>query len=126
MAQQAPWRDGLAEVRAWCADVRRAARPEGGCGRGDGASRRFDTDRLDAIVARLERIQDLPGGSEKPLRELIGDTPDREIAPGVTGWGIYEDLTRVWTVLVSAPWTAAALTAASGAGSLLGPLGTAI
>lgn len=126
MAQQAPWGDGHAEVAAWLADVRVRARPEGGFGRGDGTARTFDTSRLDTVVARLGRLASILGDSGKPLRELLGDTPDRELEPGWSGWDVYEDLTRAWTVLVSAPWEASALQADRGSGSLLGPLGRAI
>lgn len=123
MAQQAPWHDGHAEVSAWLSDVRRNARPEGGFGRGDGAARTFDATRLDAVAARLAGLEARLGG-EKPLRESLGDAPDREVAPGCTGWTLYEDLVRSWTVLVSAPFPAAALQ--SDDGPLLGPLGRAI
>ena len=123
MAQQAPWSDGHAEVAAWLADVRSRARPEGGFGRGEGAARTFDAAHLDAVVARLARLE-AALGRDKPLRELLGDTPDREVAPGYDGWKIYEDLVRAWTVLVSAPIPAAALQADGG--GLLGPLGRAI
>ena len=126
VAQQAPWRDGHAEVSAWLADVRRAARPEGGFGRGDGDARRFDAARLDAVAARLSRAASAFGRDDVPLRELAGEDPDREVTPGWTGWDAYEDLVRVWTVLVSPPWPDAALTADAGPAALLGPLGRSI
>lgn len=126
MAQQAPWRDGFAEVSAWLDDVRRNARPEGGFGRGEGEARVFDAKALDVVAARLGRLSAILGAADKPLRELLGDTPDRELEAGWTGWDVYEDLVRAWTVLVSPPWPAPALTGDEGRDTLLGPLGRAI
>ncbi|HVO29373.1 MAG TPA: hypothetical protein VMV18_01500 [bacterium] len=103
IAQQAPLEEGMREVRPWLADVRARALPEGGFGRGDGAARRFDAALLDATAARLEKARAELGGT-KALREMLGDTPDRPVA-GVDGWTLYEDLVRVWTGIVSAPWT---------------------
>lgn len=125
-AQQAPWRDGFDELRKWCDDVRRTAKPEGGFGRGDGDARRFDAARLELALTRLERLTNAIGDRGKPLRELLGDRPDEEWERGYSSWDVYEDLTRAWTILVSAPWPDAALTALDGAGALLGPLGKEI
>jgi hypothetical protein len=126
MAQQAPWHDGWLEVSAWLDDVRRNARPEGGFGRGDGGARVFDVKALDVAAARLGRLTAILGADDKPLRDLLGETPDRELEPGWTGWNVYEDLVRAWTVLVSPSWPEAALTGDEGGAALLGPLGRAI
>lgn len=126
VAQQAPWRDGFLEIRAWLDDVREHARPEGGFGRGDLETRTFDAAALDRAAARLASLSAALGGDEKPLRELLGEAPERELAPGYTGWDVYEDLVRSWTVLVSPPWPAWALTGDEGRTTLLGPLGRAI
>ena len=126
MAQQAPWSDGFGELSAWLADVRQSARPEGGFGKDDLESRRFDVESLDRVAARLGRLGALLGRDDKPLRDLLGDTPDRELEPGWNGWNVYEDLVRSWTVLVSPVWPAAALTGEGGHSTLLGPLGRAI
>lgn len=126
MAQQAPWHDGFLEVRAWLEDVRESARPEGGFGRGELEERTFDTDALDRTVARLGRLTATFGRDDKPLMELLGGTPERELEPGYTGWDVYEDLVRAWTVLVSPPWPGWALTGDEGRTTLLGPLGRAI
>lgn len=125
-AQQAPWHDGFAELSAWLADVRRSARVEGGFGRGDFDERRFDFESLDRLAARLGRLSGILGAEDKPLRDLLGDTPDRELEPGWNAWDLYEDLVRAWTVLVSPPWPAWALTGEEGRSTLLGPLGRAI
>lgn len=124
-AQQAPFKDGMVELRAWAADVRAAARPETGFGREDEGTRVFDASAVDAVLARLERSFERLGG-EKALRDLLGDFPGRTIGPAYDGWALYEDLVRLWTVMVSKPWTDAQILAADGAGSLLGPLGSAI
>jgi len=126
MSQQAPWRDGYQEIRAWLIDVRESARPEGGFGKGELEERTFDRDGLDRVAARIAKIGDTLGSDDKPLHELLGDTPDRELEPGYTGWDVYEDLVRAWTVLVSPPWPQWALTGEEGRSTLLGPLGRAI
>lgn len=127
MAQQAPWRDGISEARAWSEDLRRAKRPETGFGRGEGEARVFDVGELDRLMDRLERALEKLGG-DRPLRELVGDFPGKPILQGPTtdGWALYEDLVRLWTAIVSGKWNDAQLLAADGARSLLGPLGTAI
>lgn len=111
----------MAEVRPWLADVRHAARAEGGFGRGEGAARTFDAAWLDETSARLERSLVALGG-RKPLRELLGDAPDTPVE-GFDPWQLYEDLVRTWTALVSPPWTERDLT---GDGGLLARLSDAV
>lgn len=125
MAQQAPWRDGIAEARLWAGDVRRTARPETGFGRDRPHGREFDAESLDRLMGRLEAALERLGG-DKALRDLLGDFPGKALGNGYDGWQIYEDLVRLWTSHVSPKWTDAHLLAADGAGSLLGPLGTAM
>lgn len=126
VAQQAPWRDGLAEVRAWLEDVKSAERAETGFAHDVGEERRFDPALVDTTVERLEAVHERLGG-DRPLRELVGDFPGKVIGPtGYDGWALYEDLVRTWSSLVSLRWSEAHLLAADGAASLLGPLGTAI
>ena len=131
MAQQAPWTDGLEEARLWAGEVRRAARPEGGCGR-DGVSpaagatistgRTFDARLLDTVVSHLTKSHEALGG-KKALRDLLGEEPAREIIPGVDGWTLYEDLMRLWATIVTPPIPAADLIGANG---LLAALGKTI
>ena len=121
MAQQAPWSDGLEEARLWAGDVRRAAAPETGFGHDAGTARVFDVALVDAVTLRLLKVHEALGG-KKPLLELLGDDPAPEVLPGVDGWRIYEDLTRLWTTLVSPRFADADLVGASG---LLGALGDA-
>lgn len=126
VSQQAPWKDGIVEVRAWLEDVKSAERAESGFAHDAGEGRSFDAGLVDATLARLEQVRERLGG-DRPLRELVGDFPGKIIGPSsYDGWALYEDLVRTWSSLVSLRWSEAHLLAIDGAASLLGPLGTAI
>ncbi len=130
IAQQAPWREGFAEAKAWAGDVRAKADPRGGFGArepfvpGEGPRleerRRFDVARFEATMARLGRTAELLPG-DRALRESLGDDPEARL----DGWSVYEDLVRLWTALVTPPWPEARLCADAGPGALLGALGRA-
>ncbi len=126
VAQQAPWEDGIEEIRAWLEDVKGAGRDETGFAHDAGEGRRFDGALVDLTLARFEAVRERLGG-DRPLRELVGDFPGKIIGPaGYDGWALYEDLVRAWSSLVSVRWSEAQLLAVDGAGSLLGPLGATI